>query len=437
MKNKQQPINLKKAALVSALLLELAGTASAATINVDGATCTLADAITAANTDAIAGGCTAGMGADEIELDISGSPFNLTEALPNIISVITINGNDSTVERDAASLTKFKIFQVNDGAGATGGDLQLNDITVTGGSSPDDPTSGNLANFSGGARAYAGGILNISNATFTGNTGGAVIFSPGTSGSIVDTVIDNNQGNTGAGYYGGGVSIVAATVTVSNSTISNNTTDSTIGSGAVYISNYGGDADVTVTNTTISGNSSTLRGGGISHLAYGNSSTIALTNVTVVSNTSAANGGGISNDSADMTFSQSLISGNTAVAGAEMESTGGTVTVDDFNLFGLLGVSNVVGVTVGASDIVPMETLTDIIDTTLGDNGGATPTHALPMGSPAIDAVPAASCASATDQTGKARPIDGDGDMTADCDIGAFENEAIVDLIFEDGFESP
>ena len=75
----------------------------------------------------------------------------------------------------------------------------------------------------------------------------------------------------------------------------------------------------------------------------------------------------------------------------------------------------------------------------LADNGGPTPTHALPMGSPAIDAMPAASCASETDQTGKVRPQDGDGDMVADCDIGAFENEEGVnfDIIFANGFESP
>jgi hypothetical protein len=40
----------------------------------------------------------------------------------------------------------------------------------------------------------------------------------------------------------------------------------------------------------------------------------------------------------------------------------------------------------------------------LGDNGGATPTHAL-----------------ATDQRGVPQPVDGDGDGQAVCDIGAFE----------------
>ncbi len=417
---------LKKTALVSALMLATGG--HAATINVDGTTCNMADAITSANTDTATGGCLAGSGADVLELDIAGSPFSSTVQLPIVASDIVINGNGSTVSRDVASATKFRVFEVS-----AGGALTLNDVTVTGG---DTDNAGAVANFGGGVRAY-GGSLNINNSTFTGNNGGAIMFSPGTSGGIESSVIDSNQGNPGAGYYGGGISITGATVTINNSTVSNNTTDSTIGSGAVYISNYGGNADVVISNSTISGNTSTLRGGGISHLAYGNNSTISLINVTLVDNTSSGNGGGISNDSATILISQSLISGNTGSGGAEIDSAGGTIVADDYNIFGLNSTAGVVGVTVGTSDIVPAEaTLADIIDVMLTDNGGPTPTHALAAGSPAIDAVPAASCASATDQTGLARPQDGDGDMMADCDIGAYEVEGVdLDLIFEDGFE--
>src|SRR5215212_3444143 len=47
------------------------GPALAATINVDGTTCTLVAAITAANNDTATGGCTAGSGADTLVLPIA------------------------------------------------------------------------------------------------------------------------------------------------------------------------------------------------------------------------------------------------------------------------------------------------------------------------------------------------------------------------------
>jgi len=71
----------------------------------------------------------------------------------------------------------------------------------------------------------------------------------------------------------------------------------------------------------------------------------------------------------------------------------------------------------------------------LADNGGPTPTLALAVGSPAIDA--GGDECLATDQRGVARPQDGDGDDVARCDIGAYEYEPVIAVgidIKPDGF---
>lgn len=68
--------------------------AYAATINVDGTTCTLADAITSANADMATGGCNGGSGADVLNLT---NNINLTAILPDITSDITIESNGYTI----------------------------------------------------------------------------------------------------------------------------------------------------------------------------------------------------------------------------------------------------------------------------------------------------------------------------------------------------
>jgi hypothetical protein len=59
------------------------------------------------------------------------------------------------------------------------------------------------------------------------------------------------------------------------------------------------------------------------------------------------------------------------------------------------------------------------------DNGGPTETHALLPGSPAVDAGDDTACPAA-DQRGVTRPVDGNGDGTAVCDIGAYEKAVPV-----------
>lgn len=137
-------------------------------------------------------------------------------------------------------------------------------------------------------------------------------------------------------------------------------------------------------------------------------------------------------------LTRTLISGNSAAlsSGSEIYS-GFPRSFDYFNLFGHSGLTTaqaLVGITRGPRDITATSdgsrptALTGILDTTLTANGGPTQTHALVAGSPAIDTarpLQGTTC-SATDQRGFGRPVDGDGNGAADCDIGSFEFDGIA-----------
>ena len=187
-----------------------------------------------------------------------------------------------------------------------------------------------------------------------------------------------------------------------------------------------------ITNSTISGNTAGEHGGGISQSIRGS---LNINSSTITDNHADGDGGGLRlTPSEGFHISHSLVSGNTASGdGAEIVamSPQSSPVTHEFNIFGVDNQSGVVGFTPGPTDIVPAAgvDIGDILDPMLADNGGSTPTHALVPGSLAIDAGQA-DCTDAggnpltTDQRGSPRPVDGNGDSVAACDIGAFELQA-------------
>jgi CSLREA domain-containing protein len=199
-------------------------------------------------------------------------------------------------------------------------------------------------------------------------------------------------GNTADGD-GGGVSTVND-VTFTNVTVSGNTTAAMhVGGG---ISHDGGT--LTLVNVTVSGNGAAA-GGGLE-----NADSAVLTNVTIANDT----GGGFDNQGSFNIPPGTAMLNNVLLANNGTNCTGGMLTGNAHNME--TGASCLFGA--AGSNKNPLLG-------PLADNGGPTFTHALGAGSPAIDT--AGSPCPNTDQRGAARPVDGNGDSVAVCDIGAYE----------------
>jgi len=438
----------------AALLLALGqGAGYAATITVDtniprinsNGLCSLIEAIVNANNDAVThADCAAGSGADTIELPaaailtVTKSHANYYGAtgLPTITSEITIEGNGSKIA--GKKNAHFRLFAVE-----SSGDLTLQNVIVSGGSQHYggaifnygtltvnySTITGSRAGLGGGVFNGAAASLNIYGSTISKNTafyGGGVYDYSGALSIANSTITGNRAFIDGGGMYERSGSLAVAYSTISKNTsgrdgagVHNRDSYSTIsystisGNRAGWLSYGGGIYDrsstTSIENSTISGNKATY-GGGIF-----NRGTVTVSNSTVAKNTAFDGGGAFNLD--ELSLKRSLISGNQAFWGREIDNYG-TVARNNYNLFGTDNRDGVLGFSPGATDIVPASgVLIGDILAPLADNGGATLTHALVTGSPAIDAAPVDADCPAADQRGIARPQD------ASCDIGSFELE--------------
>ena len=219
------------------------------------------------------------------------------------------------------------------------------------------------------------------------------------------------KGNIDIGDWtseGGGIRNGPSTLTLNHSTVRDNTSSS----GAGIFNAWG---TLIVNNSTISGNTASGGGGGINNLG-GN----VTLNSSTVSNNSADPVGGIHNEAGgSVTLFNSIVAGNLASYGPDCNGTFGS------SGYNLIGNTADCGFAPATGDLTDMDPMLGALQ----DNGGSTWTHALLVGSPAIDAGTEADCP-ASDQRGQLRPLDGDGDGLAVCDVGAFEVERQIRVGF-------
>ncbi|MEZ4768207.1 MAG: right-handed parallel beta-helix repeat-containing protein [Caldilineales bacterium] len=438
--------------IVVALLLAVAwmvaatGTASAATIVVNGVTCTLADAITAANSDTATGGCPAGNGADTLDLV---TDITLTSRLPDITSDVAILGNGHTVRR-SPSAPAFGILWIDSYQSVT-----IDNITITGGT------------LEGGIRAEYEAHVTITNSLITENSAasrGGGIFCDLCFVTVTNSVISDNTAITG----GGGIHLRGAlratrpsndhvasktgpdtgvwNVLLRNSTLCNNTADTggglyTTGAGNYLLEKttlrgnsarlgggvYNFDSGGTIENSTLSGNTATEQGGAI-YLRSGAppfySGVIINLNNSTVTDSSAPFGAGLyiqSDAPPDPPYAVATLRPHNSIMAAQdngadcvivgpalIESQG--YNIESATSCGFTATGDQQNVTAAMLNLAP-----------LANNGGPTWTHALTSGSAAIDQ---GNCPNvAADQRGYPRPIDQPGVPNAadGCDVGAFE----------------
>ncbi len=216
------------------------------------------------------------------------------------------------------------------------------------------------------------------------------------------------SGNSGGGIYTSG------TLTLSDSTIANNTATGGPGGG---ISNDLGGA-FTLVNSTIVGNTSTDDAGGGIFTSGGRTSLVFC---TVYGNTAHGAGGGIFTAAGQGQFemTNSLVAQNRAASGPDLA---GVLISGGYNLIGEpVGFSVTPANGKPGTDLIGQGAAGLRIDPQLQEQSGPAGqvwVLALLPGSLAIDRIPRASCypgGITTDQRGVKRP------QGAACDIGAYE----------------
>ena len=298
--------NLALGALSASLLSILAGAPAAALTITTSANCTLAEAITSANTNAAFGGCTAGaVGHDRIVVGVNETlsvADNGSNGLPVVIEDLTIvaTGDQRIISRDfTVGTPAFRFLEI--GTANTPANVTIRNILMQNG------------RVTGGVNVFG-----------LGGPGGGCIFLRNGGLKIEDSVLqecvaegDDNAAGNGGNAGGGAIYASAGTLEITNSSI-------------VLSNAYGGDA----TAAGGAGEGGAIKASGLTSFVIEDS--IFSSNFAVggagVSTAGTARGGALYLASAtgsisNTSFSANAVSGGAASAGASALGMGGAVSL--------------------------------------------------------------------------------------------------------------
>ncbi|NEQ39487.1 MAG: DUF4347 domain-containing protein, partial [Okeania sp. SIO3I5] len=271
------------------------------------------------------------------------------------IVIQTLGNVKATIDAGGISGLGDRVFNVIEDAS-----LKLENAVVTGGvvtaSFPYHDDNG------GGILVNAGGTLELTNSTISGNSasnsgGGIGNMAGNYNGEFKGTVIniENSSITDNSATAGGGITNVESVLNITNSIISSNSATSS-GGGIIHQGAETIDAETNIINSTISGNFA-KNGGGIAGIGLGlnisdssirgnsatnsgggiNAPAIAQINNSTINNNSAEKGGGIYLNRSffeTVTISNSTISGNSATEGGGILNYASIVAVNSSTISG-------------------------------------------------------------------------------------------------------
>lgn len=379
-----------------------------------------------------------GLGVNKATVNINGCLFNNNQAGSSVAGsagsggAISIDSEDNVAAAGQTAVINNTVINANRAessvSNAFGGGIAVRaigaSVSITG-----STISTNISNAFGSFSGLAGGISNqqatmiisSSNVSFNSSSrfqaGIRNLASTAATSTltVTNTTIGNNT-SSAADAFGGGISNISggtftATMNIDHSTISaNNLPGSTsLGGGVVNSGTSTGLAATTLTNSTVSGNTAHDAAGIYSD---GSATTCVVDFSTVASNNAVGEGGGVYQDvtGGSTTIKNSIFANNTASQSVDVSDF---VTSSDYN-----------HIESPAASFIPAAHDVTGSDPQLGplqNNGGPTFTH-LPSGlSGVIDTIPVGTNGCSTtisdDQRGNFRP----GAKSNGCDKGSVE----------------